>query len=404
MQQIYQFISDNFDGIVQGDNFKHLSKDEVLSLFTNLDRNTVQESSLYTAAVNWIKFDENREMEFSSLFLCLDLTEFLLEFVTDTVTEEQLVKQNVDCLNAVVSYLVNKIKNMNRDQKESRLLSVGGGKSTNFVVEVFSVFGDLLKIYPDLPCNLTDHCVLKVDNFVFCIGGNVDGNWKNSTNQVYQLNLRAPMGWDEVPSMIENRGWFGAAVCNGCLVVAGGCNRDSVINTTELYEPQSKRWRTIAPLNSSRYELGLVVEDQKLFAIGGRIGHQCLSTVEQLDDLNGKWKVINSMNQKRSRFAAVACNNFIYAIGGWEKLFKTVNKTVEKYDVNNNSWSFVSSMNKERWCHTACVLQGKIYVVGGLDANNAIVKTIECYDLETDEWTVVGETKQGLCRQALIAV
>ena len=55
-------------------------------------------------------------------------------------------------------------------------------------------------------------------------------------------------------------------------------------------------------------------------------------------------------------------------------------------------------MNVERRSYEACVLLGKIYVVGGLDANNQVVKLIECFNPETDEWTLVGETKQELHR------
>ena len=81
LQLTYQFISDNFDEIVQGDNFEHLSKAEVLPLFTNLDRNTAQETLLYKASVKWINFDENRDMDFSLLFSTLDLENFSSEFL-----------------------------------------------------------------------------------------------------------------------------------------------------------------------------------------------------------------------------------------------------------------------------------------------------------------------------------
>ena len=123
-----------------------------------------------------------------------------------------------------------------------------------------------------------------------------------------------------------------------------------------------------------------------------------------MDDLNGDWKETNSMNEKRKALAAVACHNCVYAIGGYGDSIKTTYKSMEKYDLKKSTWSFVSSMNVERKYHAACVLQGKIYVVGGLDANNEVVKSIECYDPLTDEWTVVGETKQELCAHALIAL
>ena len=43
----------------------------------------------------------------------------------------------------------------------------------------------------------------------------------------------------------------------------------------------------------------------------------------------------------------------------------TRQKSVERFDVTTNEWSDVGEMNVERCVHAACVLQGKIYVVGG---------------------------------------
>ena len=172
LQQTYQYISDNFDKIGHAENFKELCKDELSSLFTNIDRNKVQEMSLYAAVINWIKHDQNREVEFSSLFLSLDLQKISSDFVTDTIAQEPLVKHSRECLNAVVFYLVNRMSDVKT--KASKILCMGGDKSKS-VSEVYNVYGDLLNTCPDLPCNLSDHCVLKVDNFIYCLGGAVDG-------------------------------------------------------------------------------------------------------------------------------------------------------------------------------------------------------------------------------------
>ena len=401
LQQTYQYISDNFDEILQGDNFKQLSKDELLSLFTNVDRNTVQEISLYTAVMDWIKHDQNRVAEFSSLFLSLDLEKFPSDFVTDIIAEERLVKANNDCLNAVRLSLVNRIRKVVIESKASKILSVGGNESKS-VSEVYSVSGDSLNIYPDLPRNLSDHCVLNLDDLIYCLGGATGDN--KPTNKVYQLNLKAPnSGWEEISSMAEKRYDFGAAVYKDCLVVAGGCNGNLPI-TAEMFEPSLNRWSAIAPLNKPRDNHVLVVENEKLFVIGGQVEGRCSSTMEQLDNLDGNWKETKPLTVRRKWFAVVACDHFIYAIGGYDDDSHTTQKSVERYDVAKNDWSFVSSMNEERRLHAACVLNGNIYVVGGRDASNKVVKTIECYDATTDQWTMVGETKQELWRHAVVSV
>ena len=399
LQQTFQYISDNFDEIAQGDSFKQLSKDELLSLFTNIDHNKVQEVSLYLAIVGWIEHDGNREAEFPKLFLTVHLEKFPSKYVANVIAKEPLVKESKECLNAVVSYYANREK----DVKVSNLFCVGGDESKS-VSEVHCVSGDLVNTYPDLPCVLSNHCALKVEDLVYCLGGAIDGNYMTSTNKVYRLNLKTPnSGWEKVASMAEKRSYFGAAVWNNNLVVTGGYNGTSELDITELYQPRLNRWSTIAPLNIKRDEHVLVAADERLFAIGGcDDGAKCLSSVEQLDGQFGRWREIKPMKAPRSYFAAVACNEFIYAIGGQN--LNIASKSVEKYNLNEDQWTFVSDMNVERWKHAACVVNGRIFVVGGSDNQGNAIKTIECYDPVTNNWSVVGETEQKFNCHAVVAV
>ena len=232
------------------------------------------------------------------------------------------------------------------------------------------------------------------------------GFWK-SIPKVYRLNLNAlDSKWERVLSMDEKRCRFGTAVYKGCLVVTGGNNGNSAISTAEMYEPCVNRWSAIGSLSKTRAQHVLVVEEEKLFVIEGSVDGDTSSSVELLDDLDAKSKETNSMNVKRKSFAAVVYDNFIYAIGGIDSGTKTTHKSVEKYDVTKSVWNFVSCMNVERRQHAACVLNGKIYVIGGIDATNTVVKTMECYDpkSDSDQWTVVGETKPGLRGHAVVAM
>ena len=108
------------------------------------------------------------------------------------------------------------------------------------------------------------------------------------------------------------------------------------------------------------------------------------------------------MHTPRYDFAAVNCQGFLYAIGGYS--ISKVEKSVEKYDPGNNQWTYVSSMKFARHDHAACVLQDKIYVIGGKKSGNDIVKVIECYDPELDEWSIVGETAQECAYHSVVAL
>jgi len=397
LQQTYRFISDNFDEIAQSDNFKNLSKNELIFLFPNVNRVTVQETSLSTAFIEWIKHNLNRETDFS-LFSNLDFQKFSSDFIATITKEPAFAKETNDCLKAVVSFLS---RNANAE-KESKILCLGGLYQKS-VSEVYNIYGDPLNSHQDLPYNLSHHCALKLDDFLYCIGGAIGGSYDNSINKVFRLNLKATNSkWEEVASMAEKRSFFGATVYNGCLVVAGGYDGSSKLCATEMYEPSLNKWSSLAPLNDERDVHVLVAAGGKLFVIGGLdIWGQYVTSGEQLENLNGKWTKVKSMNVPRIRFAAVSCDNFIYAIGGTSG--KT-EKSVEKYDVGQDKWSLVSSMNIGRRDPAACVLSGYIFAVGGQDAQGNCVEKLECYDPITDEWRAVGETKQKLDGHAIVVV
>jgi len=54
--------------------------------------------------------------------------------------------------------------------------------------------------------------------------------------------------------------------------------------------------------------------------------------------------------------------------------------------------------------HKACVSHGKTYVICGRNESLEIVKAIECYDPELDQWTIVGETEQECFDHSIVAI
>ena len=385
----YKFISENFDEFAQTDAFLNLSKDTLMNLIGKIDFSNIH-SSVYKAIINWTQHDESRKADFAQLFLELDLEQFTLKCL-EMIAKEPLVNSNLSCLNAVITTVFTKLKPCGLESP-SRILCVNG-VGPRSVFEVYSITGDNSKIiYPQVPSKPCRHCLLRLNDFVYCIGGNT----KLSAYKVFQLNLtEVNMQWSEVASMKTGRGSFGAAVFGGGLVVNGtnGCN-------TEFYDKEVNKWKEIAPTIKSKTYNTLVATDDALFAIGGT-NVMVNSSVERLDDLNGEWKEVQFMNIPRHSCAAVFCKGFVYVIGGYSTI---VEKTVERYDPGENIWTNVSSMNVERQNHAACVLQDKIYVVGGRNTANYVVKCIECYDPELGRWEIVGETKEDCCYHAVVAL
>ena len=398
--RIYQFISENFDETVKTENFKDLSKQDLMQIMENLDRNKVQESSLYSAIISWVQNQQNRSAAFSSLFLLLDLEKLSSNFMLDTIAEEPLVQASNSCLNAVLSCL--KTKNAKQQQsKASKILCVGRTKNKT-LIEIHNGVVKSQSRYPYLPRDFSKiQCTLKLDDYIYCIVECKD----LFKFKAYRLNLKeANSNWEEFSCIGEAREYFGAAVWNGKLVVTGGYYGFlSNLNFAQLYEPRCDEWKNIAHMICGRYEYALVVANNKLFAIGGRDERDNdLATVELLNNETEKWTETKPMLEKRSSLAAVTCGNFIYAIGG--RSSNNTLKTVERYDCAEDEWIFVKNMNERRSGHAACVLDGKIFVVGGKSVDKKVVREIECYDPESNEWTVTDVTKHDFYCRAIVAV
>ena len=406
--KVFLYLNENFEKVLLTPPFKALTKTEVTYCMTRLNRNVVSETTLFDAIIVWTKYDEeNRRKDFSDLFKLLKLDKFSHDFLMNVVSKEKFVLDSSDCLHLVLNVLPKVLELRPRNEFESSILSIGGCLSSSKVFEVFKLHDEPEKQYPDLPMPLYGHCSIKMDNFIYCLGGviRIGDNW-NITNKAWRLNLDSDhLKWEEIAAMTEKRRSMRAAVCFDTLVVSHGDNiADKVLKTTEIYQKSLDQWKTISSLQQRRESHALVAFQQKLYAIAGCCNGEVLSSVEILSGLDSTWKYVKSLKTPRKWFAAVCCRGFIYVIGGFCNYPSRTLKSVERYDPILNKWDYVADINIKRASHSACVLQDKIYVVGGLDSESCIVKKVERYDPSCDKWIIVDTTEDELYNHALVAV
>ena len=396
LDNVYRFMGENIEKIVETDRFKSLSKNELVAIIPNLSN--AEQASMYEAVRKWVKHDsEHRSEDFPSLFQLIDLDVLTFDYLENVVAADELVKINYDCLNVVVSLLFEKLTQLSMGEVCSKILCLGGGGGDygRKMIEVFNVDGILRAVYPELPVEMRYHCVLYFSNGVYCIGG------LNSLTNVYRLNLNSPtLEWKEVCSINEKRMFHSAAVFQNSILVSGGYNgRD--LDSAEFYDIDWNEWKTASSMKCGRSGHGLVECNGYLYAIGGSPANR-EPTVERLQSLDGEWEPAPSMLTARDYMAAVNCGGCIYAIGGVDRNKQTL-KTVEKFDPVVKQWCNVQRMNYSRWFHAACVLRGKIYVVGGKN-DNGLVEVVECYDPANDTWRIVDNVTHDVYDHALVAL
>ena len=392
LDKAYQLLSENLEEISQTEMFQVLSKTELISILEKMKKNESSEEAKYTAITHWVKCDrETRSKDFPQLFQSIDLNKLPFEFLKNVATTDSLVEDNFICTKAVLACCMSMLNKMKSNESGSKILCIVGNDSKQ-VFELSDSFRKSNKTYPQLPVEVLNNCVAKVNNFIYIVGG-----WKS--NKVYQMNLNDPvLQWREVASMNKARSQFGCGVFNGTLVVAGGSHRLATLASTELYEEQSNTWRMISSLNRSRNGHALVVCEGRLYAIGGELD----SSVECMRDVGSKWEEVASMKTSRCNFATVNCSGYIYAIGGWQEFM--AQKSVERYNPDGDEWIGVAPMNIARYGHSAYVKQNKIFVVGGTNDEGKFVHEVECYDTRSNTWSIVGETDVDLCDHVLIVI
>jgi len=384
---------------------------EFISCFGEGSKKHVEESS---AVISWIKHDpETRRREFEDLFLSvINLNSVSVKFVENVLLKERLIRDNPACYEKVLSAFSELLRSKRfllDGISQSKLTNVGGSNTRGKVFDVFNGQGQALLTYPDLPIDVNSHYCLKLNDFVYSIGGKTF-LFDEVLDSVWQIDIKKQHSdWREIAPINERRYDMGATIHQNCLFIAGG-RSDGVLKSVEYYDPNAalRKWKSISPLLQRRSGHALIACEGSLFAIGGQNGREVFSLVERLQDLDGTWQEVAPMQTPRNSFAAVCYLGSIYVIGG-QSLDNSLSalSSVEKYDVVADSWSFVKEIGTPRFGHSACILNEKIYVLGGRNKSSIAVMRIECYSCEDpldDSWRIAGWIGDSLVGHSIVVV
>jgi hypothetical protein len=224
-----------------------------------------------------------------------------------------------------------------------------------------------------------------------------------------QVNENPPCVWSTTGAMAERRQEHTATLLpNGKVLVVGGFNGTSALNTAELYDPATHTWSPAKPMASPRRRhTATLLPNGKVLIVGGRSGSSTLKTAELYDpntdrENGGTWTSIASMNNAREEHTATLLpDSKVLVAAGREGNF--ILKTAEVYDPGTPSWTATANaMPQEREGHTATLFpDGKVLLVGGEFYVTFFLfhhTSAEAYDSGTNHW-LDNPRPQGMAKE-----
>jgi hypothetical protein len=186
------------------------------------------------------------------------------------------------------------------------------------------------------------------------------------------------------------------------LVVGGGQNTWFYAGITELYDPASGTWTTIASFNPGHSHTATLLPDGKVLVAAGFYSSPYYGSggshnaAALFDPASETWTPTGSLANHRSGHTATLLpdGKVLVAGGGDHRTWSGVGtlSTAELYDSASGTWTATGSLVTAREGHGAVVLpNGEVLVAGGSRSSpSARLSSAELYNPGSETWTTTG--------------
>jgi len=187
--------------------------------------------------------------------------------------------------------------------------------------------------------------------------------------------------------------------------IVGGYNGSSIVNTTDLYDPETDTYfQSAGPaLSVARAHIGLVSMSGKLYAIGGITSAGAASSAVEMLDISGNASSWTSQaNLTTSKIAPIVgkIGDRLYAVMGSATVAPALNGVINEF--NGTAWSApyaALAAGDQRIDGCGAVINGVLHFSGGRNATNG-------WNLTTNGWVQAGSgatlTMTGVAEPSLI--
>eukprot|EP00931_Biecheleriopsis_adriatica_P093730 TRINITY_DN6745_c0_g1_i7.p1 TRINITY_DN6745_c0_g1~~TRINITY_DN6745_c0_g1_i7.p1 ORF type:complete len:493 (-),score=88.72 TRINITY_DN6745_c0_g1_i7:40-1422(-) len=168
--------------------------------------------------------------------------------------------------------------------------------------------------------------------------------------------------------MGSRRGGCAAVVSGRTVVVVGGSDGSSFLQTAEVFNLDTEQWSPLPSMGSRRRYCAAVVSGRTVVVVGGRDGSSDLQTAEVFNLDTEQWSPLPSMGSRRGGCAAVVSGRTVVVVGGCDG--SSALQTAVAFNLDTEQWSPLPSMgSRRRYC--AAVVSGRTVMVFGGSGGDA---------------------------------
>jgi N-acetylneuraminic acid mutarotase len=226
-----------------------------------------------------------------------------------------------------------------------------------------------------------------VTGLVYSVGG-FDSRNTTAAGDVYDPSSKQ---WTSLPPMQNAREAPQAAFINGKLYVTGGWGSNGIpVATTEIYNPGSGTWSTGASIPNAYAGASVAVLNNKMYVIGGCDASNCGHTdVQVYNPASDSWSAMASYPEPISWAGCGAINGEIYCAGG-DKSSTADTSDAFVYDPGTNSWSSIAPVPIDLWGMGYTTANGELLLSGGVtNGFSTITNQGYAYDPSSGSWTAL---------------
>ncbi len=176
------------------------------------------------------------------------------------------------------------------------------------------------------------------------------------------------------------------------LVTGGSPDGATVMNSAELYDPNTGQWTTTGSMNVARANhSAAILPDGRVVIAGGQsvLYGAGLSSAEIYHPNTGTFTMTaNNMSIARGNLEAILlASGKVLAMGGSQS-GANATASVDIYDSATNAWTATGAMTTSRQQPTGTLLpNGKVLASGGEDTGAAVLSSAELYDPASATWS-----------------